>query len=605
MLTVQAGPHSVSLALEGAGAEGWAPALTTSTLEPGVELVHVRLSAATPGSPPRTVLSWAHPILDIHGVWHPGVDRNRALPVDWGLGFSSRATSLAPVFAAYSLSGPNRLTFALSDALNSAQIRGGVHEETGELRPSVILFAEPIAPIDSYEATLRIDTRDVPYYVALREVADWWASLPGYEPAAVPEAARVPLYSTWYSFHQSLTPEVIERQCALAAPLGVELVIVDDGWQTTSNERGYAYTGDWEVSPEKIPDMRAHVERVHALGLRYALWYSVPFVGSYSRAFERFRGKFLAVRPDFFATGGQVGVLDPRFPEVREYLADLYERAVRDWDLDGFKLDFVDSFTPPEDRLPPGMPRPALERGGGRDFDSVPAAVDRLLTDVRTRLERLKPGVFVEFRQSYVGPLMRKYGHMFRAGDCPNDAVTNRVRTIDVRLLCGSTAAHSDPWMWHPDDPVESAALQVMNTLFAVPQVSVKLDGIPAAHVEMLAHWLAFWQTHRDVLLDGELRPLYPESLYPVVIATTERKRVVAVYQDTPIDPGAGVPAELYLVNGTLGDRLILDLAEGLGERLLEVKDTRGRVVRSERANLGAGLHRVEVPAAGLVSLTL
>lgn len=602
MPTVMAGPHEVTLTVEG-GAE-WTPTLTTtSTLEPGVEEVRVRLAAASPVSPPRTVLSWAHPIVDIHGAWFPGADRNRALRPDFAPGFSSRATSQAPVFTAFSLSGQNRLTFAFSDALNAVQIRGGVHEESAELHCSLTLFSEPVAPLDLYEATLRIDTRDVPYYQCLRDVAGWWASLPGYEPAAVPEAARVPLYSTWYSFHQAVSPEEIERQCALAAPLGMELVIVDDGWQTANNQRGYAYTGDWQVAPEKVPDIRAHVERVHALGMRYALWYSVPFVGSFSKAFQRFQGKFLSIRPDFFGTGGQVAVFDPRFPEVREYLIGLYEQAVRDWDVDGFKLDFVDSFTPREDRMPPGMPRPTVELGGGRDYDSVPAAVDRLLTDARTRLEELKPGVFVEFRQSYVGPLMRKYGHMFRAGDCPNDAVTNRVRTIDVRLLCGSTAAHADPLMWHSDDPVESAALQILNTLFAVPQISVRLDSVPAAHVEMLAHWLGFWRANRDVLLDGDLRPLHPESLYPVVIASTPSKRVVAVYQDTPVSPGDDVPIQLYLVNGTLGDRLVLELEKDLGERYLEVSDTRGRIVRAERIGIGAGLHSIDVPPAGLVSL--
>ena len=29
------------------------------------------------------------------------------------------------------------------------------------------------------------------------------------------------------------------------------------------------------------------------------------------------------------------GVLDPRFPEVREFLIETYESALREWDLDG------------------------------------------------------------------------------------------------------------------------------------------------------------------------------------------------------------------------------------------------------------------------------
>ena len=36
--------------------------------------------------------------------------------------------------------------------------------------------------------------------------------------------------------------------------------------------------------------------------------------------------------------------LDPRYKKVREYLSNLYESAVKEWDLDGLKLDFIDSF---------------------------------------------------------------------------------------------------------------------------------------------------------------------------------------------------------------------------------------------------------------------
>lgn len=46
------------------------------------------------------------------------------------------------------------------------------------------------------------------------------------------------MYSTWYSFHQALTPEGIEEQCRLAKALACATVIVDDGWQTSSSERG-------------------------------------------------------------------------------------------------------------------------------------------------------------------------------------------------------------------------------------------------------------------------------------------------------------------------------------------------------------------------------
>lgn len=42
--------------------------------------------------------------------------------------------------------------------------------------------------------------------------------------------------------------------------------------------------------------------------------------------------------------GCDCSVLDPRYLETRRFIIGAWVRAVRDWDLDGFKLDFIDRF---------------------------------------------------------------------------------------------------------------------------------------------------------------------------------------------------------------------------------------------------------------------
>lgn len=582
------------------GGEGFEVRQSVIECSDGTSVLHISLTSGQYMVPSPLHIRWDIPLVDIHAYWHPGSDRNRGLGFDFGFGFVSKATSQAPVACLFSRSGRNRFTFALSETLQPVNIKCGVHEESAEMRCELTLFTESATACDSYDLEIRLDTRDIPYYEALSDVARWWEKLPGHEPSPVPELARLPMYSTWYSFHQQLTANEIETQCKLAREIGCEVVIVDDGWQTTNTERGYAYTGDWEPVPERIPDIQAHIDRVHRLGMAYMLWYSVPFVGVHSEAWKRFEGKLLHKIERLDA-----GVLDPRFPEVREYLIGKYESAVRDWGLDGLKLDFVDSFGPPR-RMAGTLSEPApadLQILDGRDYASVPEAVDRLLTDVTRRLRDIKPSVMIEFRQSYIGPLMRKYGNMFRAGDCPNDSITNRVRTLDIRLICGNTATHSDMLMWHPLDPVESAALQIISILFSVPQISVKLDEIPEDHREMVRFWLRFWRENRDVLLDGELRPLHPELLYPVVITSNRNRRVVAVYADVVVEPGREIPDELILVNGTASDQITLRLGEDIGTRDLVVSDCRGREGRRERLELHSGLAEVELPPSGVAWL--
>lgn len=565
-------------------------ALYSESIGEGVELLHIRMEADAPVQPGETEIVWRVPAIDIHGYWHPAAYRNRRLHVDWERGLVSKATYSAPVGCLFNVQGRNRLTFAYSDALNAVQMSAGVHEETSVFKCAVKLFTEPMAPIQTYEAVIRLDARDLPYHQSLDEVQRWWASLPGYEPAPVPDAAKLPVYSTWYSFHQQLDPAQIEEQCRLAKSLGCDMVIVDDGWQTSDNARGYAYCGDWLVCEDKIPDMRAHVDRVHALGLKYMLWYSVPFVGKKSDAWHRFEHKLLTVFENLGA-----GVLDPRYPDVREYTIGLYEKAVQEWDLDGFKLDFVDSFYATEetkDKKDPEM-----------DYASVPEAVDRLLSDVLSRLTAIKPDIMIEFRQNYIGPLMKKYGNMLRATDCPNDAVENRIRTIDVRLLSGETAVHSDMIMWNPKEPTESAALQLINILFSVPQISVKLDQIPKEHAQMVSYWLAFWREHRDALIDGKLTPGRPDSLYPIVGAETAEKRIVCAYEDIVVNPGDNIPETLIVVNGTLNPRLVLELNEDIGTAAVEIRNSCGELIDNQIISFSAGIHRVQVPGSGLISI--
>ncbi|MCQ6561118.1 glycoside hydrolase family 36 protein [Paenibacillus mendelii] len=554
----------------------------------GIEYIRFVMDSDTPRIPEAIRLSWKHPAIDISGYWDPGANREKGLRIDFNAPFQSKATSLAPVCSLYNMAGQNRLTVAFSDAMRPLRMRAGIHEESAQFELWMELFTEACPPMTHYEAIIRIDTRDRYYADSLGDVGAWWASLPGYTPAQVPEAARLPMYSTWYSFHQQLDPKEIEKQCLLAKQLGCEAVIVDDGWQTANGERGYAYCGDWEASPDRIPDMRRFVDNVHEMGMKFILWYSVPFVGLHSKAWSRFEGKFMNMY------GKDTAVFDPRFPEVRNYLIGLYERALRDWDIDGFKLDFVDSFNLSEDMR--------FSLGEGRDYDSVPEAVDRLLSDVMNRLKAIKPDVIIEFRQNYVGPLMRKYGNMFRVADCPNNFSQNRIGSIDIRLLSGNTAVHSDMMMWNWSDKAENVALQFIHSLFSVPQLSVLIDRIPEEHLRVVVFWLGFWRRHQALVLDGALRPESPDYMYPIVYAHNEREWLAAVYGEGIVRMESLAQECCMIINGTSRESIIVELLVPIEARML-VLNCAGEIITDQLVRLDKGIHKLALPPSGLIQL--
>ena len=354
--------------------------LREQVLSPTLSEWHISVRFAAPTVPSTVSLKGYYPCRDIYTVWGPSMGLNPSLGYSWSKRTtSSRLASGAPIHVLLSQSGKNRLTFALSDAATPHEIATGVLEEDGTLECSIRLFTRPISAITSYEVTLRVDTADRPFYESVAEVENWWAEKCGYPRAYVPEAAKLPLYSAWYSFHQRTIPSEIVEQCKMAKELGMDVLIVDDGWQTDDGNRGYAFCGDWEVCPAKIPDMKAFVDAVHALDMKFMLWYSVPFVGTQSKMYKRFSDKVLG---HYSGHGDlQWTCLDPRYPDVREALIDIYRRAMLDWGLDGFKLDFIDSF------------RQSAEVKDGMDYVSVYDAVDRLMKDVLATLKAQNPDV--------------------------------------------------------------------------------------------------------------------------------------------------------------------------------------------------------------------
>jgi len=238
------------------------------------------LTAPQAASPPPLEVTWQFPAIDLAGVWvsdftKPNFDHQ-------GVGIESRGVLRAPLVMLLGPDDGNRMTVALSDALRTVKMNCGIKEEDVNMHASVKLFSDRQPPLKDYRITVRIDTRPQPYYQVLRDTARWWAAQDGYQPAPMTDAARVPIYSTWYNYHQSVDPETIIKECRLGGELGLEGVIVDDGWQTLDSNRGYAFAGDWK--PERIPEMKRLVERVHAPKQKIMLWYAVPPAGEESAA---------------------------------------------------------------------------------------------------------------------------------------------------------------------------------------------------------------------------------------------------------------------------------------------------------------------------------
>ena len=183
--------------------------------------------------------------------------------------------------------------------------------------------------------------------------------------------------------------------------------------------------------------------------------------------------------------------------------------------------------------------------------------------------------------------------------DCPADATANRVRTLDIRMLAGDAAVHSDMLMWHPAAPVEAAARQLHGALYSVPQVSVRLSDLSPEHRQMLAFWLRLWRDYGDVLSSGAVEPGRPDELYHTVVASAGPRAVVASYVGGPVAVDCGRWSEVVIVNATATSRVVLDLS-GHARADLDIRDALGRPVEHFSQTLQPGLLELSIPASGL-----
>ena len=552
------------------------------TLSGEIEEYALKISFNERITPDTYSVIWEEEQIDTHIFWSSksGVQHN-ITPDWWMRREDSRTASGMPLISLVNRGDINRLTVALSDPNTPTALSAGVVEETGRVRVKIDLFSIRCAPLDSYELVIRIDRRAIPFYECIKDAKKWWGAL-GYESASVPEYAKLPMYSTWYSFHQHTVPEEIIKECKIAKKYGMDTVIVDDGWQTDDNSRGYAFCGDWQVCESKIPDMKCFVDEIHKLDMKFMIWFSVPFMGYESKNYKKFEGMYLRTRDHMKAK-----VLDPRFREVRDFLTDIYATSVEKYGWDGLKLDFIDSFM---------LEETSSTDYGRMDTVSVEDGLNKLLTEAMDKLKKINPDIMIEFRQSYIGPAISKYGNMFRVTDCPCDPIYNKAFSLDLRLTSGETAVHSDMIMWNKDDTNESVMHQLLAVMFAVPQISVRFDSITDDHKKLLENYLTFWRANRDVLLNGDITVKNLEANYTVAESKKDGQSVAVLYEN--VVKCVSNDCE-YIFNSTVSDGIYLDIESDME---YSVYDMFG-VLRTN-GTVKSGVCKLDVKSCEMVKLT-
>ena len=543
-----------------------------------IEIYRVEISFGKPCVPTKTTLVTKDAAAGVYSVWD-AAKKTRNIGYGKNESFRSRLASWVPFVQTVSADGRNRALTAISDVMTPASTGVKINLEEENVETTITFFDDVTHPTETYSALIRIDRRDIGFDTAVKQLFDWYGTQ-GYAPAAVPEKAFKPMYSTWYSYLQKITADDVLSECREAVKYGMEAVIIDDGWQTDNPGALYGYTGDWTASPDKFPDMKKTVGQIHRLGMSVILWFSVPFVGYFSRNYDRFRGKYLRDNDDI-----NCSTLDPRYKEVRDFLVGTYVNALKEWDLDGLKLDFIDRFYS-NGVISPGM-----------DVYSVEEATRLLLREITAAAKKIRPDVLIEFRQPYMGPAVTSYGNMIRVWDCPLDPLSNRIATLGLRLTCGKSAVHSDMISWSDEDDAESVAARLLSALFSVPQISMRLGEISEDARRVLKNFLDCRIKFADIIDRGELKLSNPESNFSSAEARRNGDAVFAAYSCGIFDAAGLKNASAFNIT----DRPFLIIKNASGGAYT-VYDCKGDAV--SRGEIVGGPCELKVPFAGRAEIS-
>ncbi|MFJ4576908.1 alpha-galactosidase [Streptomyces sp. NPDC088846] len=297
-----------------------------------------------------------------------------------------------------------------------------------------------------------------------------------------PDQDRPVVYNSWEATGFDVDQPGQLHLARLAARLGAELFVLDDGWfgGRTGDRAGL---GDWTPRPEAFPDgLRPLADEVHRLGMAFGLWVEPEMVNRDSDLYRAHPDWVIhAETRDATELRNQL-MLNFARPDVEDWAHRTLDQLVRDHDVDWFKWDVNRVVTeagwaghPDPDRLwidhtravyrimdrlradHPGLRIEACAGGGGRIDLGILARTDQAWTSDNTDpVDRI--GIQHGFSQLFPAQAMAAW-----VTDSPN-VTTGRTTPLRFRFhvaMAGALGLGGDLTAWSEEELDEATALVI------------------------------------------------------------------------------------------------------------------------------------------------
>ena len=210
-------------------------------------------------------------------------------------------------------------------------------------------------------------------------------------------------YNCWEAIYFEHEPDALSEIIELAADIGAERFVLDDGWFGTRDDDTQSL-GDWEIDPRKYPEgLGPLIAKVNQSGMSFGIWFEPEMVNLNSKLYVKHPSWVLG--PIDQILGRNQLLLDMANPNVQEYLFKKISAILTDHNVTYIKwdhnrvlphVDAAQTYGTYElmSRLRDKFPNVEIEScasGGGRiDFGILKYTQRVWLSDTNDALERLR-----------------------------------------------------------------------------------------------------------------------------------------------------------------------------------------------------------------------
>lgn len=400
-----------------------------------------------------------------------------------------------------------------------------------------------------------------------------------------PLSCYEPAFNTWYAVGGNQSDEATMRYAEACAKLGFKTMEIDAGWFTDPLA--------WKAKPDRFRDLAETVRRVQKMGLNIIIWYN-PFEVGKVPELDEFKMK---------VDGKLTSKLCPRNPRSRQRTADMASQIMREYGLDGLKIDFLDSG---------GVPVKRCDASHEHDCDFVSTGVRRAMQLMAGSIRGVKKDAIIEYRINYANVANRSFCNIYRGQDAPSEPELVRRHMALLRFWGAGVATHADYAYWTPDvSPEYVSRFMAGMCFYGVPTVSIKLDLLPQPHLDVIKAWLDYYHAHKTDFIQGQFDPVSNDFHYSVGRVSGNSRSYLAAF--TSVWPSfIPMPREhtrvIALYNGTARPNITTLLSGVAGEYALSAADVKLRPIEGKRKirardNVLALLEQ-PVPVGGVLTLT-